>query len=126
MSILPQLYLYLFNNFTVKKKWNILKTLSVPCIFLSKPEPGLSSSLASGKIFPIFLGFHCKVILSMSVTKMLVNFCQSSYQPHGYFRENETKFFTVLTSPELLKLVQNVCDLLSGEEFSRDKCFKLS
>ena len=69
MSILPQLYLYLFNNFTVKKKWNILKTLSVPCIFLSKPEPGLSSSLASGKIFPIFLGFQCKVILSMSVTK---------------------------------------------------------
>ena len=57
---------------------------------------------------------------------MLVTFCQSSYHPHGYFRENEANFFTVLTSPELLKLVENVCDLLSGEEFSGDKWFKLT
>ena len=30
-------------------------------------------------------------------------------------------FFTLFTSPEYVKLEQNVCDLLSGEEFSRDK-----
>ena len=31
-------------------------------------------------------------------------------------------FFTVFTSPEYVKLEQNVCDLLSGEEVSTDKC----
>ena len=61
----------------------------------------------------------------MSVTKTASYFL-SKFQPHGYFHENETNFFTVLTSPELLKLVENVCDLLSGEEFSRDKWFKLT
>ena len=57
----------------------------------------------------------------MSV-KLLATFCQSYYKPHGYFRENETNFFTVFTSPEYVKLEQNVCDLLSGEEVSTDKC----
>ena len=47
-----------FSEWTLysKNNWNMLKSLSVPNIFISKPEPSLSNSLASGKTF-LFLGF---------------------------------------------------------------------
>ena len=74
----------------------------------------------------LLLSFICKIYLF--VYKIYIKdisfiyifsgfpFCQSSYQPHDYFRYNETNFFTLLSSPGLLKFPWNVCDLLSIEE----------
>ena len=85
--------------------------MSVPRVVLSNPESSTFSSLASRKIFLMFLGFlflfsHCKNILGMPVTETaLDSLCQGLYQVHGYFRDNEINFFTVLAFPELLKIV---------------------
>ena len=40
-----------------KNNWNMLKSLSVPNIFICKPELSLLNSLALGKIFLIFSSF---------------------------------------------------------------------